>query len=117
MASALCKRPAAPEVAGFRAFRRAKPDISRDDHRVLATHGISPSAVRLHAQGLLASFAAGHAGFVPDAFLDPFGSSAAAAVRELCLAGLWHRAGDGYRVVPSEALRMAHEVRSEFGRE
>jgi hypothetical protein len=71
---------------------------------------ISLAALRLHAQGLLASFEAGHAGFVSDRYLATFGPDTAPAVLELCLAGVWARVGAGYEVVSSEALRMAHEV-------
>jgi hypothetical protein len=71
---------------------------------------ISMAALRLHAQGLLASFEAGHAGYVPDRYLATFGPDTAPAILELCLAGVWDRVGAGYEVVSSEALRMAHEV-------
>ena len=71
---------------------------------------ISLSALRLHAQGLLASFEAGCAGFVPDSYLASFGPNTSGDVLELCLTGVWARGDGGYAVVSSEALRMAHEV-------
>ena len=71
---------------------------------------MSMAALRLHAQGLLSSFEAGHAGFVSDRYLAGFGAETAPAVLELCLAGVWVRRTAGYEVVSSEALRMAHEV-------
>jgi hypothetical protein len=71
---------------------------------------ISSTSLRVHAQGLLASFEAGRAGFVPDRYLATFGDDAASAALELCAAGVWAQADGGYRVVSTEALRMAHEV-------
>jgi hypothetical protein len=75
-----------------------------------SARAVSLGALRLHAQGLLASFESGHAGFVPDRYLAGFGPDTAPAVLELCLAGVWSRVGKGYEVVSSEALRMAAEV-------
>ena len=72
------------------------------------TDRISVGALRLHAQALLASFEAGHAGFVGDAFVATL--DAGSEVGELCRCGIWSRGVGGYRVVSSEALRMADEV-------
>lgn len=76
----------------------------------VATRGPSFSSLRLHAQGLLASFEAGQPGLVSDRFLDGLGDEALSAVLELCRCGVWARVDDGYQVVSSEAVRMAHEV-------
>jgi hypothetical protein len=78
--------------------------------RPSSERAVSLGALRLHAQGLLASFESGHAGFVPDRYLAAFGPDTAPAVLELCLAGVWSRVGTGYEVASSEALRMAAEV-------
>ena len=75
---------------------------------------ISLGALRLHAQGLLASFEAGQAGFVPDSYLAGLGQAADRHALELCLAGVWARVAGGYDVVASEALRMASEVHREL---
>ena len=71
---------------------------------------MSLAALRLHAQALLAGFEHGTAGFVADDYLATFGRDVALNVVELCLGGLWTRVDDGYRVMSSEALRMAGEV-------
>jgi hypothetical protein len=75
-----------------------------------ADRSLSMNALRLHAQGLLASFEVGRAGIVPDGYLAGRGPDAAAAALELCRAGVWTRTDGGYRVISSEALRMAYEV-------
>ena len=72
------------------------------------TDRVSVGALRLHAQALLASFEAGHAGFVTDTFVATL--DAGPEVGELCRSGIWSRGEGGYRVVSSEALRMADEV-------
>ncbi|MGH8862661.1 MAG: hypothetical protein ACRDVG_15750 [Jatrophihabitantaceae bacterium] len=77
---------------------------------------VSRRALRLHAQGLLDSVEKGRAGFVSDDFLASLGGDAAAAVVELCVLGIWARRCDGYRVMSSEASRMADEVFREVGR-
>jgi hypothetical protein len=82
-------------------------------HRVPTQRAISLAALRVHAQGLLASFEGGHAGFVPDDYLATLGPDADAAVQELCRYGVWRRADGGYAVASSEALRMAHELHRE----
>lgn len=91
----------------------SEQDPVREDRAATPLHGPSPSmslaALRLHARGLLASFEAGDAGFVSDAYLDARPDSAS-EVLELCLAGVWTRADGGYAVVSSEALRMAYEL-------
>jgi hypothetical protein len=71
---------------------------------------LSPTSLRLHAQALLASFEAGHPGLVTDRDLAGFGDEVTPAALELCRSGVWVRTDGGYRVVLSEALRMAHEV-------
>jgi hypothetical protein len=78
---------------------------------------LSLGALRLHAQALLASFEAGHAGFVSDEYLTGVAGDTAVTVLELCVAGVWARAADGYRVVSSEALRMAAEVHRQMSDE
>lgn len=70
-------------------------------------------ALRLHAHALLASFEAGHAGFVTDAFLRA--ANAPHEVQELCRHAIWARGDGGYRVIASEARRMADEVFREAG--
>jgi hypothetical protein len=102
-------------IIRMRPSEQVSGDISEDIDANSAAprapdRSISLGALRLHAQGLLASFEAGDAGFVPDTYLASFGDDATPAVLELCLCGVWVRAGDGYRVVSSEALRMAFEV-------
>jgi hypothetical protein len=95
-----------------------------DDHAVrariggaidrIAQHAVSTTALRLHAQALLASFEDGHPGFVADRYLAALPVTARVAAAELCLAGVWERAERGYRVIPSEAARMADEVSRQF---
>lgn len=83
---------------------------SRDDAPTVPARLMSMGALRLHAQGLLASFEDRHAGMVSDGYLATTGGDTAFEVLELCLAGVWTRADGGYRVISSEAFRMAGEV-------
>jgi len=76
---------------------------------------VSLAALRLHARALLFSFEGGHVGFVPDDYVTGFGPQAADAARELCGVGVWQRAGGGYEVASSEALRMAYELHRAAG--
>jgi hypothetical protein len=92
-------------------------DAALDAAPCVPSRAISLSSLRLHAQGLLASFERGQVGFVPDDYLAGFGDDAASAVLELCLAGVWARGDGGYQVVSSEALRMAHEVHRQMQHE
>jgi hypothetical protein len=71
---------------------------------------VSSAALFLHAEGLLASFADGRPGFVPDRYLATLGRPAGPAVAELCALGVWVRAEGGFRILASEAARMAIEV-------
>lgn len=79
------------------------------------TSAVSLAALRLHARALLFSFEDGHVGFVPDDYVSGFGPHATAAARELCGVGVWQRAGGGYEVASSEALRMAYELHRATG--
>lgn len=104
-------RRAAPELP-------AAPGVRPPASAPASAPGARPSAaaLRLHAETLLASFAAGRGGFVPDAFLGERGLSAAAAtVRELRAAGVWEPVEGGHRVLRSEALRMVEEITDALG--
>jgi hypothetical protein len=89
-------------------------DMTRPDHDS-GPSAVSLAALRLHARALLFSFEDGHGGFVPDDYVTGFGPNAADAARELCGVGVWQRAGGGYEVASSEALRMAYEVHRAAG--
>jgi hypothetical protein len=100
----------------MRPTERASGDVDStlDAAPHLPDRPISLTSLRLHAQGLLASFEAGDAGFVSDHYLAKFGDDVASPVLELCLAAVWARVPGGYQIVSSEALRMAYEVHQQM---
>ena len=71
---------------------------------------VSRSALRLHVYAILASIEAGRPGFVTDTYLNAVTVDTSLAAIELCTAGLWERADDGYTVLESETFRVASEV-------
>lgn len=86
---------------------------------------VSPAAQELRYVATAVSAVRGHPGFVPDGYLAGLpgeelghpGADPAALAAELCGAGIWERAGDGYRVLDEEAVQVcadrARELREE----
>jgi hypothetical protein len=75
---------------------------------------MSPAAEQLRLLATAVSAVRGHPGFIPDAYLAGLGgeelghpgTDPAVLAAELCAAGIWERAGDGYRVLDVEAVQV-----------
>jgi len=75
---------------------------------------MSPAAEQLRVLATMVSAVCGRPGFVPDAYLDELvgdelghpGADPAVLAAELCRAGIWERAGGGYRVLDAEAVQV-----------
>lgn len=76
-------------------------------------HVLSAAALWLHLRAAAASVADDHPGLVPGEYLGSLtgkdlyspGDDPAALAAELCTAGLWERAGGGYRILDGHAIR------------
>jgi len=75
---------------------------------------MTPAAEQLRVLATAASAVRGHPGFVPDDYLAGLGgdelgypgADPAVLAVELCEAGIWERAGSGYRVLDVEAVQV-----------
>ena len=75
---------------------------------------MTPAAEQLRVLATAVSAVHGHPGFVPDGYLAGLGgaelgypgSDPAVLAFELCEAGIWERAGSGYRVLDVEAVQV-----------
>jgi hypothetical protein len=70
----------------------------------------SKAAYELHCRATADSAVDDHPGFVPDAYLDGLGTGTAALVAELCSAGVWERAGGGYRILDRDAVGRCQDL-------
>ena len=70
----------------------------------------SGAAWELHCRATADSAVDGHPGFVPDAYLDGLGTGTAALAAELCSAGVWERAGGGYRILDRDAVGRCQDL-------
>jgi hypothetical protein len=71
-----------------------------------ARERVTAAAFELHARVTAESAVYGHPGFVPGGFTAGRSRQAAAAVAELCAAGVWEPVADGYRVLDQDAVRV-----------
>lgn len=60
---------------------------------------MSRAAYDLQVQATAHSASCGHSGFVPDQYLDGLSTETTTTAAKLCTAGMWERAGGGYRVL------------------
>jgi hypothetical protein len=70
----------------------------------------SGAAWELHCRATADSAVDDHLGFVPDAYLGGLGTGVAALVAELCSAGVWERAGGGYRILDRDAVGRCQDL-------
>jgi hypothetical protein len=70
----------------------------------------SGAAWELHCRATADSAVDDHLGFVPDAYLGGLGTGTAALVAELCSAGVWERAGGGYRILDRDAVGRCQDL-------
>jgi hypothetical protein len=70
----------------------------------------SGAAWELHCRATADSAVYDHLGFVPDAYLDGLGTGTAALAAELCSAGVWERAGGGYRILDRDAVGRCQDL-------
>ena len=76
----------------------------------------SGAAWELHCRATADSAVYDHLGFVPDAYLAGLGTGTAALAAELCSAGVWERAGGGYRILDRDAVGRCQDLaRQLFG--
>jgi hypothetical protein len=77
----------------------------------------SEAAYELHCRATADSAVDDHPGFVPDAYLDGLGTGTAVMVAELCSAGVWERAGGGYRILDRDAVGRCQDLARELSGE
>ena len=70
----------------------------------------SGAAYELHCRATADSAVDDHLGFVPDAYLAGLGTGTAALAAELCSAGVWERAGGGYRILDRDAVGRCQDL-------
>jgi hypothetical protein len=70
----------------------------------------SEAAYELHCRAAADSAVYDHPGFVPDTYLDGLGAGTAALAAELCSAGVWERAGGGYRILDRDAVGRCQDL-------
>jgi len=70
----------------------------------------SEAAWELHCRATADSAIDDHPGFVPDAYLDGLDTGTAALAAELCSAGVWERAEDGYRILDRDAVGRCQDL-------
>jgi hypothetical protein len=70
----------------------------------------SGAAWELHCRATADSAVDDHLGFVPDAYLGGLGTGTAALAAELCSAGVWERAGGGYRILDQDAVGQCQDL-------
>ena len=70
----------------------------------------SGAAYELHCRATADSAVDDHPGFVPDAYLAGLGTGTAALAAELCSAGVWERAGGGYRILDRDAVGRCQDL-------
>ena len=70
----------------------------------------SGAAWELHCWATANSAVDDHPGFVPDAYLAGLGAGTAALAAELCSAGVWERAGGGYRILDRDAVGRCQDL-------
>ena len=70
----------------------------------------SGAAWELHCRATADSAVDDHLGFVPDAYLAGLGTGTAALAAELCSAGVWERAGGGYRILDRDAVGRCQDL-------
>jgi hypothetical protein len=70
----------------------------------------SGAAWELHCRATADSAVYDHLGFVPDAYLAGLGAGTAALAAELCSAGVWERAGGGYRILDQDAVGRCQDL-------
>jgi hypothetical protein len=75
---------------------------------------VTHDALKLHTYGILVSIEVGHPGYISDEYLSAISVETSVAALELCLAGLWTREHQGYRVGEAETLRVAREVQRQL---
>lgn len=70
---------------------------------------LSLPAFELHGHGMRNSIADGDPGFVSDDYLNAIKAETTVTAAELCAAGLWLRADDGYEILDPEMVQMSLE--------
>jgi hypothetical protein len=75
---------------------------------------VSRDALKLHTYAVIVSIKDGHPGHVRDQYLNAIRVETSVPALELCLAGLWTREDDGYRVCEAETLRVARIVQRQL---
>ena len=70
----------------------------------------SEAAYELHCRATADSAVYDYPGFVPDTYLDGLGTGTAAMTAELCSAGVWERAGGGYRILDRDAVGRCQDL-------
>ena len=70
----------------------------------------SGAAWELHCRATADSAVYDHLGFVPDTYLVGLGTGTAALAAELCSAGVWERAGGGYRILDRDAVGRCQDL-------
>jgi len=77
----------------------------------------SGAAWELHCRATADSAVYDHLGFVPDAYLAGLGEGTAGLAAELCSAGVWERAGGGYRILDRDAVGRCQDLASQLSGE
>jgi hypothetical protein len=70
----------------------------------------SEAAYELHCRATADSAVEDHPGFVPDTYLDSLDNETAVLAAELCAAGVWERAGGGYRILDRDAVSRCQDL-------
>ena len=82
-----------------------------------AREHVTSAAFELHARATADSAVYGHPGFVPGGFAAGRGPGAAAAVAELCEAGVWEPVAGGYRILDQQAVQRCLDLACDLRRQ
>lgn len=73
---------------------------------------VSGEGLRLHIDAIKHSVRRGTPGYVPDSYLNELGAHTTTAAAELCLAGVWERVIDGYRLHDQDFLDQVASIQN-----
>jgi len=111
-----------PVTGGAAGARGEDPARASAASEAVAASGarerVTSAAFELHARATADSAVYGHPGFVPDGFAAGRGGpGAAAAVAELCAAGVWEPVAGGYRILDQQAIQRCLDLACDLRRE
>jgi hypothetical protein len=67
---------------------------------------LSRAAFQLHTFAIVNSVEEGHAGFVPDEYLNAIAAETTITAAELCASNMWQRVDGGYEVLDCETVQI-----------